>query len=224
MMSVKTLESFPFLSTMPPAAREALLARTVQRSLEDGQRLFRGGGKCTHLPFVLEGTLRVFHRSEGGKEITLYRIGRGESCILTASCILGREGLPVTVEAEGRTEVLLVPAGALERLVEDNPAWRRYLFGLYAKRLSGVLSLVEEIAFRRLDERLAAHLLRSAGGRTSVVATHAGIASELGTSREVVTRILKDFQAEGLVAVARGRIRMLRPDALERRAAAPSVV
>ena len=160
-----------------------------------------------------------------GREITLYRIEKGESCVLSATCILNGGGFPAIAEAEGATDVVLLPAQLLTRLVEDNAEWRQFMFGLYAKRLEDVLTLVDEVAFHHMDARLAAHLVRQAGERQKVVtATHGEIASELGTSREVVTRILSDFEAGGLIETSRGRIRILRADALRERGAPYSAV
>jgi len=212
-------KSFPFFSTLPPGALETLLAQSVRRSLQHKQVLARDGGECAYLPFVLEGTLRIYKASEGGKELTLYRIERGESCILSATCILNGGSFPAIAEAEGATEVLLFPSKLLLRLVEDNTEWRRYVFGLYSRRLEDVLSLVEEVAFHHVDARIAAYLIKRAAAHKGVVSrTHGQIADELGTSREVVTRILKDLEADGLIATARGRVRVLRPDGLEQKA------
>jgi CRP/FNR family transcriptional regulator len=209
--------AFPFLSTLPLRTRDQLLARSTRRSLADGEVLARDGSGCEYLPFVITGTLRIFKASETGRELTLYRIERGESCVLSATCILNGGAFPAIARAEGATEVLLAPARLLVGLADDNPAWRRYLFGLYSRRLDEVLSLVEEVAFHHVDVRVAAFLLRSA--EEGVVSrTHGEIADELGTSREVVTRILKDLEADGLIATSRGRIAVLRADLLEQRA------
>ncbi|MGA2762060.1 MAG: Crp/Fnr family transcriptional regulator [Spirochaetia bacterium] len=211
-------ESFPFLSTMPREAMQELSARSVRKSLAHKQILVSGGGDCEYLPFVLQGTLRVYKMSEAGKELTLYRIDRGESCILSATCILNTASFPAMVEAEGPTEVILIPAQFFARWVEDYPAWRRFVFAIYEKRLEMLLTLVEEVAFRHVDVRVAAYLSGAAAGRkVAVAATHQKIASEVGTSREVVSRILRDFEAEGLVVTERGRIRVLDPARLSAR-------
>jgi CRP/FNR family transcriptional regulator len=214
------LKTFPFFSSLPQRSREEILSHAVSKRLTHKQVLVGGGSECAFLPFVLEGTLRVYKASEAGREITLYRIEQGESCILSATCILNGGSFPAIAEAEGCTEVVLLPARHLARLVEDNPQWRQFMFDLYAKRLESVLTLVNEVVFHHIDERLAAHLVRQAGVRQkAVTTTHGEIAAELGTSREVVTRILADFEADGLIATARGRISIRRPDALRERGA-----
>jgi CRP/FNR family transcriptional regulator, anaerobic regulatory protein len=209
------LSAFPFFSTLPAQARSRILERSVSQTLAHKQVLARDGAECSFLPFVLAGTLRIYKGSESGREITLYRIERGESCILSATCILTGGSFPAIAEAEGETEVLLVPAQLLTEHVDSNPDWRRFLFGLYAKRLEEVLSLVDEVAFHHMDARLAAFLLKNAAGRPSTVGrTHVEIADELGTSREVVTRILRDFEGDGMVATSRGSIQVLHPQRL----------
>ena len=216
----KVLEAFPFFATLPAQARTRILDRSVSKTLAHKQVLARDGGECSFLPFVLTGTLRIYKGSEAGREITLYRIERGESCILSATCILNGGSFPAVAEAEGETEVLLVPAQLLTQHVDSNPDWRRFLFGLYAKRLDEVLSLVDEVAFHHMDARLAAYLLRNASGTPSSVGrTHVDIADELGTSREVVTRILRDFEGDGMIATSRGSIQILRPETIRGRAA-----
>ena len=215
----RATHAFPFLATISRDAADAFFERSVAMSLEHKQVLVRAGASCTHLPLVLEGTLRVFKSSDTGRELTLYRIERGESCILTATCILNHAAFPALAEAEGLTEVALAPAELVSRFVEEYPEWRRFVFGLYAKRLDIMLTLVEEVAFRHIDSRTALFLVQNASTRVGTITrTHGEIAAELGTSREVVTRVLKDFQAEGLVDTLRGRIRILRRDELEKRA------
>ncbi len=213
----RVLEVFPFFSTLPAATRDLLLSRAVTKKLSHKEVLVRDGGECRYLPFVLEGTLRLFKTSPGGREITLYRIEKGESCILSATCILTDGSFPAIAEAEGETEILLIPSQLIADTVEDHPEWRRFLFGLYARRLEDVLMLVDEVAFHHVDARLAAWLLKHASA-ARVDRTHGEIADELGTSREVVTRILKDFESDGLIETSRGRIRLIQADRLRERA------
>lgn len=207
------------MKALPRQAREPLLARAVRKSLAPGEVLVREGRQCAALPFVVEGVLRVYKVSRGGRELTLYRIARGESCVLTATCILDGGSFPAVAEAETASQAVLVPAPLLARLVDEHREWRRFVFGLYAKRLESVITLVEEVAFQRVDARLAAWLLARAGGSPPAAAvTHAGMAAELGTSREVVSRVLEDFRAQGIVETLRGKVKVLDPAALRERA------
>ena len=217
----RVLQTFPFFATLSPKTRELLLGHAVTKKLAHKQVLVRDGGECAYLPFVLEGTLRLYKTSPGGREITLYRIEKGESCILSATCILTDGSFPAVAEAEGDTEILLIPSRLMAEAVEDNPDWRRFLFGLYARRLESVLTLVDEVAFHHMDARLAAYLLKNASARRRAVdRTHGEIADELGTSREVVTRILRDFESDGLIQTSRGRILVKGPEKLQERASA----
>jgi CRP/FNR family transcriptional regulator len=195
---------------MPREAQEELSARSIVKSLQHKQVLVNGGGDCQYLPFVVRGTLRVYKVSETGKELTLYRIDQGESCILSATCILNTSTFPAMVEAEGPTDVVLIPSRTFIRWVEEYPVWRRFVFSIYEKRLDMLLTLVEEVAFRHVDVRVASYLAAEAEGQEgSVSATHQQIASEVGTSREVVSRILRDLETDGLLVTERGRIRIL---------------
>ena len=211
-------KSFPFVAALPSRLREALRAQSVQRTLENRQVLVTGGSECAYLPFVLEGALRIYKVSEAGKEVTLYRIEQGESCILSATCILNGGTFPAIAEAEGHTQILLLPAPLLSRLVEEDSACRRFIFDQYARRLDAVLTLVEEVTFHHMDMRIAAFLLRNATERDAAVSmTHGEIAAELGTSREVVTRILSDFESGNVISTSRGKIKILKPAALKER-------
>jgi CRP/FNR family transcriptional regulator len=218
MTQEQTLDAFPFLRAVPRESRDGFFLKAVPKHLDHKEVLVRDGNECAYLPFVLKGVLRVYKTSETGRALTLYRIERGESCVLTATCIFNGGGFPAVAEAEGATDVLLTPAVLMVRLVEQYPEWRRYVFGLYARRLDAVLTLVEEVAFHHVDARLAAYLLKASEGARGIVnRTHGEIASELGTSREVVSRILSDFEAEGLIAISRGRIGILQSEELEQK-------
>lgn len=211
------IEAFPFVADMEARPRAQLLSAVLAKHLQDGEVLAREGSECRYLPFILTGTLRVYKIGEQGKELTLYRVDRGESCILTATCILNRGDFPAIAQAEGATDLLLVPAALFTRFVDELASWRHYLFGLYARRLEVVLSVVEEVAFHHVDTRIAIFLFESAE-RSEIRATHQRIASEVGTSREVVSRILKDFESEGLISTARGLITVVDLPSLRRRA------
>jgi CRP/FNR family transcriptional regulator len=212
-------QSFDFLRRCAPELRRELETRSLSVRLEAGETICRQGTDCGHLALVLSGSARVLKLGESGREITLYRVGVGESCVLTASCILSRRPFPAYAVCESSVEAVLVSGPELRRWLEHSPPWRDYVFGLIASRLADVISLVEEVAFRRMDRRLAAHLIQgidASEGRLH--STHQQIASELGTSREVVSRILKDFEALGLVELGRGSVGLLDPRGLGLRA------
>ena len=199
---------FPFLAGAEPPALAQLRARGRRVTLPPDHGVCAEGTACTHLPMVLAGTARVYKLGESGREITLYRIDAGQSCVLTASCILSGRRFPAFARSETAVEAVLVPAPALLEWFGTDAAWRTYLVGLVADRLADVISIVEEVAFRRMDHRVGEHLLRAGDEAGTVRLTHQQVAHDLGTSREVVTRILSDFEARGLVALGRGRIEL----------------
>ncbi|MFQ5587592.1 MAG: Crp/Fnr family transcriptional regulator [Nitrospiria bacterium] len=212
---------FPFL--LPPSAREAreaFLAHGVVKRFPSGQFVCWEGDVCAQLAVVLSGTVRVYKVGESGREITLYRIEENGSCVLTASCILSHIRFPALAVVEQDVRAALIPASVLRDWIQKYDVWRVYVFELMSKRLADVIATVEEIAFRRVDVRIAEFLAARAGDRECVTVTHQEIASELGTAREVVSRILKDFERAGLISLSRGAIIVLDKAALLRRAQA----
>jgi CRP/FNR family transcriptional regulator len=180
-------------------------AKIIQLAAD--QPICQQGMQCSHLALVIEGTARVYKIGENGREITLYRIGPGESCILTASCIMSQKPFPAFAVSEQPIQALLISPAEVVRWANQEQAWRDYLFELISERLSDVISIVEEVAFRRVDRRLAAYLLQHTNNESNrMQATHQSIASDLGTSREVVSRILKDFEQQNLISITRGAI------------------
>lgn len=208
---------FPALAQAPRPFLEALVRESALTRAPAGVEVCGEGQSCTALAMVLEGQVRVAKLGGSGREITLYRIHPGDSCVLTTSCILSAQPFPAVAVTETEVEALFVPAAQVRAWLERYDAWRALIFGLVARRLGAVISLVEEVAFRRLDERLARLLLELAARHGSEVpVTHQRLADELGSSREVVSRTLKDLERQGLVAVARGRVRVQDPAGLER--------
>ena len=187
----------------------AIAASAAAASLARGRDICREGENCSHLALVTRGTARVFKLAESGREITLYRVEPGECCILTASCMLSGRPFPANATVESNLEAALLPAPQVIRWMSESAAWRHFLWNLLAERLGDVIGLVEEVAFRRMDRRpaeyLAQHVLN--GGKT-LQATHQQIAADLGTSREVISRMLKDFELRGLLRLSRGRIEL----------------
>jgi CRP/FNR family transcriptional regulator len=212
---------FGFLQQDERGFAAEFFAHTKLIQLARSQVICHQGMQCSQLALVLSGVARVFKLGESGREITLYRIGRGQSCILTASCIISTNPFPAIAECEEDLEAVLIQTRDVQRWLNEYPQWRRYLFGLISERLSDVIAIVEEVAFKRVDRRIAAHLLaRAEKLQTGTLrTTHQEIASELGTSREVVSRILKDLENQGCISVGRGQIILLEPQNLRLKAA-----
>jgi CRP/FNR family transcriptional regulator len=191
--------------------RDDLLAAIRFRDLEPDAAVLREGQVCSTVPFVISGSLRVFKTAESGREITLYRIEPGETCILGAGCKAALSSFPATVVAEGRTEAAFLPHDLVRRLVDEDARFREFLFAQFSRRMAFIMELVEEVAFRRVDERLKEWLAgeRASRGGDMVRATHQEIADHLGTSREVVSRILKDWEERGALEISRGAMVLL---------------
>lgn len=184
-----------------------------------GTTVFSEGDECSAIAILLSGSVRVYKMSPSGREITLYRFERGESCILTANCILSRHQFPAIATVERDAEAVFIPASTFRDWVDRYPAWRDYVFNLLARRLSVLMAVVNEVAFRRMDARIAGVLAqRQAAEGPTLKLTHQTIADELGTSREVVSRILEDFAGSGWIETGRGTITVLDVDSLRHRA------
>lgn len=201
------LARYPGLAGLEPAIRARLLAAALPVGFAAGRVLFRAGQACEGLLLVLEGSVRVALRGEAGHEILLYRVGPGETCVLTTACLLGGQAYPAEGVVEEPVRGLLLPAAQLEALLGASPAFRRFALAQIGERLADLLALVSEVAFRRTDARLAAWLgERAAHQGPTLKVTHEGIARELGTAREVVSRLLKELERQGLVRVGRGTV------------------
>jgi CRP/FNR family transcriptional regulator len=207
---------FPSLMQLPePLARE--VERQAHRlDAPAGSQMFDVGMACQALPLLLEGRIKVSKRAENGREIRLYSVRPGELCIVTVSCLLGGEPYPATGVAETAVSALALPRALILRLMAEHPPFREMAFNLFAERLTGLMQLVEEVAFRKLDQRLAAWLLERG---PLIAASHQAVADELGSVREIVSRLLKQFEEEGSVRLGRERIEVIAPAALRVRAA-----
>jgi CRP/FNR family transcriptional regulator len=181
-----------------------------------GTQLFAPGSPCRQFLLLLDGVVRVQALSRNGREIVLYRIYPGDSCVVTASCLLGSTAYPATGIAETPIQGLVLPTPAFERFLAESPAFRSFVFSAYAARLTDLVARIEEVALERIDVRLARLLLRLASPTTNTVErTHQDLAADLGSAREVVSRQLKAFEQSGWVELQRGYVHLLDRDALE---------
>jgi CRP/FNR family transcriptional regulator, anaerobic regulatory protein len=190
-----------------PELMTQLLSLARRQPFPVGTHLYWEGDSCTGIAFLLSGSVRVYKSGETGREITLYEIGPGETCILNASCILGDNAYPANAVTISAGELVLIPALDFRRLLEDHEGLRSFVFSLLSERFGEVIELVNEVAFRRMDERMREYLIEKSGDGI-LQATHQKIASDLGTSREVVSRLLKDFERQGRVMLGRNEIRL----------------
>jgi CRP/FNR family transcriptional regulator, anaerobic regulatory protein len=194
---------YPSLAELSAGALRELLARAELREMPAGTVMFDEGAPCSAFPMLLEGSIRVSKGSANGRELQLYRVVPGEACVLTSSCLLGDARYSARGVTETTVRMLALPAPLFARLLDTEPVFRAYVFALFSERMSELMQLVEAVAFRRLDRRLAAMLL----GKGKVLrTTHQQLAEELGTVREMVTRLLNGFAEQGLVALGREQI------------------
>ncbi len=209
------------LAEMAQQARDVLARQARAVRVAADTALFHPGEACTQYLIVLEGAVRVQLRAENGREIMLYRVGPGQTCVLTTMALLS--GAPY--EAEGRTETdvraLALPVAAFDELLATSGAFRRFVFSALAMRISDLMHLVGQVAFARLDARLAAFLLHHVGGSgrgegCALRMTHQDIAAELGASREAVSRLLKGWERQGLVRLGRAEVRVVDAAGLRR--------
>ncbi len=207
---------FPFLESAPVSVRTALESIGIRATVPAGHFIFREGDSCAQIALILAGRARVYKTDASGREITLYRLLSGESCILTTSSIMSDTAFPAVAVAETDLDVVLIPATSFKYWVNHEPIWQTYVFGLLSNRLAQVMEVVHEVAFLKMDARLAGYLLHRAD-QDIVAATHETIALELGTSREVVSRLLKALEHEGAVRLTRGVIHIQDPILLKKK-------
>ncbi len=207
---------FPGLANLPSALVAEVERHAVPMHAPAGSVLFDAGLACQALPLVLEGDIRVSKRAENGREIRLYGVHPGELCIVTVSCLLGGNAYPATGIAETEVSALALPRPLFMTLTAQHAPFRDAVFGLFSERLTGLMTLVEEVAFHKLDQRLAAWLAARA---PTILASHQDIAQELGSVREIVSRLLKQFEEQQFVQLGRERIEVLAPLSLKRLAA-----
>jgi CRP/FNR family transcriptional regulator len=211
--SEQLLSLYPALSQLSPDDLAALLRPEAAMLLPAGTRLFAETQPCGGFPLVVAGSIKVVKAAANGREMLLYRVEPGDSCIISSSCLLGHT--PYTARGETETEVtlLVVPMPLFEKLLAGNREFRDFVFHLFADRIAELMQLVEEVAFHRLDQRLA-RLLLARGD--DIQSTHQALADELGSVREIVSRLLKGFAADGLVSLGREHIALLDRSGLQR--------
>ena len=204
---------FPTLADASPSTLERIAKASIYRKVQAGTVMFSERSPCSGFPLVLSGSVRVLQRYPNGREMQLYRVKPGESCLLSGSCLLGSTDYDATGIAESEVELLILPPAEFNALIADDEIFRRHVFALFGERLAAVLQIVEAIAYQKLDQRLAALLVGKSGGG-EINATHQALADELGSVREIVSRLLRTFEDRGWVDLGRERIRIVDGKAL----------
>ena len=211
------LRAFPPLAGLSGAEAALLATSALPLDLERGTLVFEPGQGCAGFPLLLAGSIRVHLLDTEGREIVLYRIARGQTCILTLASLLGQVPYAAYAVSETAVRGINLPAGAFTRLIAESDRFRNFIFAAHARRIVDLMQLVSDVAFARIQPRLARCLLeRAAAGHVTL--THEALAAELGTAREVVSRHLKSLEREGCLRLAPGRVTILDARGLAARA------
>lgn len=212
---MRTVSEETFLSVFPTFARDRsghlnrLLMSGVPKRFQAGDSLYLEGDRCPGIGFLMAGEIRVYKIGKNGREITLYEIFAGETCLLNASCLLS--GRPYPAHAMGISEgyMMYLPDNLFLDYMAVSEVMRRFIFSLFSRRFTDVIELIEEVTFGNLSERLIEYLVeKSSGGLLST--SHQQIANELGSSREVISRLLKDFERRGKISLSRNLVKLIR--------------
>ncbi len=211
MRQTTVLEQYPFYLHASPDFKKEIENLAVTVRLAAGDYFFHDGDICAHFALLGTGRLRVFKTSQSGREITLYHVAPGETCLVSLLSAILQQGSPASAAAETAVEAVALPAARLRHWLGKNNDLRLFVFQTLASRLIDVMTLVEEVAFARMDRRLAEYLLQQFQGKTPTAAldtTHEQIAFELGTAREVVSRLLRELDRAGAVRTRRGSVQL----------------
>ena len=210
-------EYFPIWDKLTPAQQQRVAASVVPKTFKKGTVIHNGSLDCTGLLLIQSGQLRAYILSDEGREITLYRLFDMDICLFSASCIMRSIQFEIIIEAEKDTDLWIIPPQVYKQLMEESAPVANYTNELMASRFSDVMWLIEQIMWKSLDKRLAAFLLEEAAieGTPALKLTHEIIANHLGSHREVITRMLRYFQSEGMVSLSRGTVTLTDEDRLQ---------
>lgn len=207
------LAAYPILGEISPQLMQTVVSEGKSVNLTAGNMAFDEESPCQSYLMVISGSVRVVKPVINGRELLLYRVQPGESCILTVSCLLGDCPYQARGIIEADLACVMVPRSVFLNLVELSPEFRTYIFRFFGERITHLMELIEAVMFWKLDQRIAQFLLKKG---PSIKVTHQGLAAELSCAREVVSRILEDFRSLGIVRLDRGQIHVLDEQALEK--------
>ncbi|MBO6602329.1 MAG: Crp/Fnr family transcriptional regulator [Roseicyclus sp.] len=210
------IRHFEGLQSLSEDMQTELIKGSTVVSVPSGTQVFQPGQPADNLLLLLEGTVRVHQKSDTGREVLLYRVHAGESCVLTTACMLACENYSADGLAESDVSAVAIPRATFDALAARSDVFRNFIFTAYSRRITALFTLIDDIVFRRLDVRLAGRLLELAGAGDVVQATHQMLATELGTAREVISRTLAEFQRRGWVEQSRGELRLVGRGGLDR--------
>jgi CRP/FNR family transcriptional regulator len=198
---------FHVLKQLSETDRQKIFSAGQVTVLPDEQMLMQQNQQCQFIPLVISGKLRIFKLSPTGREMTLYRIGPGETCLISIACQLKGEDFPAMAQVEGATQLFMLPSRICHEILDHSLAWKDYLITSMYGHLTDVMQTLEAVAFDRTDHRLILWLLEKVHDKPGMIrCTHEAIAVELGTAREVVSRLLGELKNKGAVKLGRGKI------------------
>lgn len=203
------IDRFQELSTLTDTEQHLLSKFSTVVSVPKDTVIFGPGKKPEYLLLLLEGTVRVQQLSKYGREIVLYRVYSGESCVLTTACLIASENYSAHGIAESDVEAVTIPVRLFDDLISQSAIFRQFVFTAYSQRITELIHVVEDVAFQRIDVRLADKLLALSRGESNIQITHQELAVELGSAREVVSRQLSEFQRRNWIKQSRGSIQLL---------------
>ena len=208
---------FPVFSQLTPQQQQMVLDYTAIRTVPAGTVVHNGAMECTGFLLVRSGQLRAYTLSEEGREVTIYRLFAHDCCLFSAACIMSSLQFEVIIETEKDSEIFIIPPSVYQKLMNESLPVSKYTNDLMASRFSDIMWLMEQIMWKSFDKRLASFLLEESvlEGSPSLKITHEKIANHMGTAREVVTRMLRYFQGEGMVKLTRGTVEILDEAKLE---------
>lgn len=205
----RILDILPILKQADPRITEEFQRVAFYAHIPTGRDIFAEGDQVEAIALLVSGAVRVYKIGDTGREITLYRLSTGESCILTANAILNHQSFSALATVEQDAEAVMIPADTFRDWVNRYDVWREFVFDLLSQRLSSVIEIVEEVAFGHMDIRVATYLLEQSQAQNPLITTHQEIAAELGSSREVISRILASLASSHMIQVKRGAIEVL---------------
>lgn len=207
------LQQYPMLSDLNAEDQANLLATANELNLPTGTIVFDENQACQGFPLLLSGSIHVIKASANGRELHLYSVDPGESCILTSSCLLGHTKYQARGIAKQDTKLILLPPPVFRKLISIHEPFRDYIFSLFSERLTNLMQLVSAVAFQKLDQRLAALL---ASKPAPIHITHQALADELGSVREIISRLLKNFAEQGWIKLGREQIEIVDASSLKK--------
>jgi len=209
------VERFPGLSRLDAPTKHLLTARSKIIRIPTDTLVFGPGHSPENMLFLLDGTVRVQQVSETGHQIVLYRIEAGQSCVLTTACLLAYDDYSAEGMSETEVKAAAVPRAVFDDLVAGSKPFRDFVFAAFSKRITDLFLMIDEVAFQRVDVRLADKLIKLSSGKRDVATTHQKLSVELGTAREVISRQLQEFQRRGWIEQSRGCVSLTNKDELQ---------